>query len=147
MQHGIDTEPFARATYENVNGVMVEQIDFVKHPFILQAGASPDGLVNDGLVEIKCPDTKTHFNYLIKNEVPSKYKPQMAWQMACTGAQWCDFVSFDDRVTADLQYFEVRYKRDEEYILELETEVERFLEEVDKKYMELQKIIELRKAA
>jgi putative phage-type endonuclease len=147
MQHGTDTEPFARATYEAVRGVMVEQVDYVPHPSIKNAGASPDGIVEDGLIEIKCPDSKTHFNYLLAGVVPEQYKPQMAWQMACTGAKWCDFVSFDDRVPNELQYFQVRYMRDDEYIEMLEKEVVTFLGEVEERYNQLQEKINLRKAA
>jgi putative phage-type endonuclease len=147
MQHGTDTEPFARATYESINGVMVQQIDYVSHPTIKRAGASPDGLVDEGLIEIKCPDSKTHFNYMLADEVPNKYKPQMAWQMACTGAKWCDFVSFDNRVPDELQYFQIRYDRDDEYIEMLEKEVVIFLGEVEERFNQLQEKINLRKAA
>jgi putative phage-type endonuclease len=147
MQHGTDTEPFARSNYELVNGVMVSEIDYVPHPTIKRAGASPDGIVGDGLLEIKCPNSTTHFNYLIAGEVVEKYKPQMAWQMACTGAKWCDFVSFDNRVPDDLQYFEIRYQRDDVYIEMLEQEVTKFLQEVDAKYQQLSSFIQLRKAA
>jgi putative phage-type endonuclease len=138
IQHGIDTEPFARVTYEDKNNVFVEQVGYILHPTIKRSGASPDGRVgDDGLLEIKCPNSKVHFEYLLGNRVPPKYIPQMAWQMACTGAKWCDFVSFDDRVPDGLQYFEIRYHRDEAYIAELEKEVTQFLIEVDKKYEEL----------
>ena len=79
MQHGTETEPFARHAYEFKNGVMVDEIDFVPHPRIAMSGASPDGIINDGLIEIKCPESKTHFSYLLANEVPEQYKPQMAF--------------------------------------------------------------------
>ena len=134
MQHGIDTEPFARATYELRNGVFVQEVGYVLHPTIKHAGASPDGIVGDGLIEIKSPNSKTHFEYLLGERVPPKYIPQMAWQMACTGANWVDFVSFDNRVPEGLQYFEIRYNRDNEYIEILEKEVAQFLIEVDEKY-------------
>lgn len=148
MQHGTETEPFARAAYEINNNVMVTEVDYVPHKTIARSGASPDGIAGDGLLEIKCPDSKTHFNYLLAGDVPEKYKPQMAWQMACTGSKWCDFVSFDNRVPFGLQYFQVRYMRDDEYINELETEVSKFLQEVDTRFAQLQqKINPLRKAA
>lgn len=146
MQHGTETEPYARHAYEVKNGVMIDEIDFVNHPTIAMAGASPDGLIGDGLLEIKCPDSKTHFNYLVANTVPEQYKPQMAWQMACTGAKWCDFVSFDNRVPDGLQYFEIRYVRDDGYIAELEKEVKTFLDEVSARYEQLNEIL-TRKAA
>ena len=137
MQWGTETEPLARIEYEKCNLVTVDQIDFVPHPRIEMAGASPDGIVGDGLLEIKCPNSKTHFEYLLAGVVPEKYKPQMAWQMACTGAQWVDFVSYDPRVPEGLQYFQIRYERDDNYIAELETEVIKFLEEVYTLYIQL----------
>lgn len=146
MQHGTETEPYARHEYELRNGVMIDEIDFVNHPTISMAGASPDGLIGDGLIEIKCPDSKTHFNYLVANVVPEQYKPQMAWQMACTGAKWCDFVSFDNRVPEGLQYFEIRYERDDAYIAMLEKEVTSFLDEVSAKHQQLNEIL-IKKAA
>lgn len=139
MQYGIDNEPFARAAYELKNKLIVEEVGYILHPNIQRSGASPDGIVNDGLVEIKCPLSNTHFEYLIADVVPNKYKPQMAWQMACTGAKWCDFVSYDSRVPNGLQYFEIRYMRDDEYVEMLEKEVAKFLIEVNEKF-ELLKI-------
>jgi len=137
MQWGTQTEPLARQEYENRNLVSVDQVDFVENKYIKNSGASPDGIVGDGLIEIKCPNSKTHFEYLLADVVPEKYKPQMAWQMCCTGAKWCDFVSYDPRVPEGLQYFEVRYERDDEYIAMLEDEVMKFLAEVDAMYNEL----------
>jgi len=137
MQWGTETEPLARIEYENRNLVSVEQVDFIENKFIKMSGASPDGIVGDGLLEIKCLNSTTHFEYLLAGEVPLKYQPQMAWQMACTGAQWCDFVSYDPRVPEGLQYFEIRYYRDDAYIEMLEGEVIKFLEEVDAKYNQL----------
>jgi putative phage-type endonuclease len=137
MQWGTETEPLARIEYENRNLVSVDQVDFVENKYIKMSGASPDGIVGDGLIEIKCPNSKTHFEYLLAGEVPEKYKPQMAWQMCCTNARWCDFVSYDPRVPEGLQYFQIRYERDDEYIAMLEDEVMKFLAEVDAMYNQL----------
>src|SRR5690606_34281694 len=142
MEWGTETEPLARAHYEAITGVFVDEVGYVLHPTIKHAGASPDGVVGDGLLEIKCPNTKTHFEYLLNGEVPNKYKPQMAWQMACTGAKWVDFVSFDPRAPEGLQYFQIRYERDDEYIKMLEDEVVKFLAEVDAKFQQLKKKLE-----
>lgn len=148
MQHGTETEPFARHEYSIRNNVMVDEVDFVNHPKIAMSGASPDGIVNDGLVEIKCPNSATHFDYILEDVVPEKYKPQMAWQMACTGAKWCDFVSFDNRAPEGLQYFQIRYMRDEVYIQSLENEVIEFLKELDFKYNQLaEKLNQMKEAA
>ena len=132
MQWGIDTEPFARAAYELEQDVMVSTVGFACHPLIDRFGASPDGLVgDDGLVEIKCPNTATHIEYLLAGVVPADYQPQMLTAMACTGRRWCDFVSFDPRLPSHLQLFVRRFHRDDERIAEIERKVESFLEEVD----------------
>lgn len=132
MQFGTDQEPFARSAYEVAKDIMVDQVGLVLHPSIDRAAASPDGLVSTaGLVEIKCPKTATHMTYMLDGVVPAKYQPQMLWQMACTGRDWCDFVSFRPDLPADLQLFCVRFERDQKRITEMEAEVLAFLSEVD----------------
>lgn len=143
MQHGTDTEPLARAAYEAHADVLVDEVAMIAHPTIEQAGASPDGLVGDvGQLEIKCPNTATHIDTLLSQTVPSKYNTQMQWQMACTGRQWCDFVSFDPRLPTELQLFVKRVSRDTAYIQMLEEEVKKFLVELDGKITKLNELKE-----
>ena len=130
MEWGTEQEPFARMAYEAHTGTFVKEEGFVDHPTIEGFGCSPDGIVGDGLIEIKCPNTANHIETVLENKAPSKYIPQMQCQMACTGAKWCDFVSFDPRVPEDLQLFVVRVERDQEYIDSMEVEVKQFLSEV-----------------
>ena len=138
MQWGTDNEPLARAAYEAAKDVLVDEVAMITHPRIDAAGASPDGLVgDDGLVEIKCPNTATHIDTLMRQEVPMKYITQMMWQMACTERQWCDFVSFDPRMPTELQLFIKRVPRDNDYIAMLEKEILSFLEELDEKVSKL----------
>jgi putative phage-type endonuclease len=143
MQWGTDQEPFARAAYEAAQGVMVEEVGFVPHPTIEWAGASPDGLVgDDGLVEIKCPNTATMIETLLSQKVPGKYFIQMQFQLACTGRKWCDYVAFDPRMPAKAQMFVRRVDRDDEYIAHLEEEIAKFLVEVESQVQKLNEIIE-----
>ena len=143
MQWGTDQEPYARAEYEATQGAMVEECGFVSHPTIEMAGASPDGLVgDDGLIEIKCPNTATMIDVLLTGTVASKYNTQMQFQMACTGRQWCDYVVFDPRMPAKAQMFIKRVARDEEFIQKMEAEVTKFLGEVAEKVAKIQSIIE-----
>lgn len=142
MEWGTAQEPFARAAYEVAQSVMVEEVGFVQHPSIEQAGASPDGLVgDDGLVEIKCPNTATHIETLLSQAVPAKYLPQIQWQLACTNRQWCDFVSFDPRMPEGAQLFVKQVTIDRDYIAQMEQEVNKFLSEVDQKLSQLRSII------
>lgn len=138
MQWGTDQEPLARAAYEAAKDVLVDEVGFVIHPSISNAGASPDGLVgDDGLIEIKCPNTATHIDTLLSDKVPSKYNTQMQWQMVCTGRKWCDFVSFDPRMPEGLQLFIQRVDFDVEYVKMLEAEITGFLGELETKIEKL----------
>lgn len=141
MQFGTENEPFARAAYEMEFGVMVEEVGFAMHPRINWFGASPDGLVGgDGVLEIKCPNSATHLEYLLAGEVPEQYIPQMKALMLCAERQWCDFVSFDPRMPPDLQLFVRRLERDEPMLVELEYEVEKFLGELDALMLNLRRV-------
>jgi len=132
MQWGTEQEKFARAEYELACDWTVNEIGIVLHPTIERGAASPDGLVStNGLVEIKCPKTATHLQTLIDKKQPRQYENQMLWQMACTGREWVDFVSYDPRLPDDLQLFVHRFDRDDKRIEEIEAAVTQFLSEVD----------------
>lgn len=134
MQWGTDTEPQARRAYAFYTDATVTEVGFVRHPTIGNSGASPDGLVgDDGLVEIKCPNTATHLDTLLGQTVPAKYVTQIQWQIACTGRAWCDFVSFDPRLPEAMSLFVQRVPRDDAMIAELEAQVVEFLSELDAK--------------
>jgi predicted phage-related endonuclease len=121
--------------------VSVRQVGLVRHPTIGGTHASPDGLVgDDGLIEIKAPQTSNHIETLIGKAVPAKYVTQIQWQLACTGREWCDFVSFDPRMPEAMQFFCVRVHRVPEIIEELEKEVITFLNEIRAKITTLRKI-------
>ena len=133
MQWGTETEPKARQAYESHTFTSVVEVAMIPHPTIEASGASPDGLVQtEGQIEIKAPNSNTHIDTLLSQTVPSKYITQMQWQMACTGRQWCDFVSYDPRAPMGLRLFVKRVDRDNDYILELETEVQKFIRELEK---------------
>lgn len=131
MQWGTMTEPEAREAYEAEHGVLVEQTGFLRHPSVKWCGASPDGLVDsDGMVEIKCPESTTHLEWMTNGVVPSEHVPQIQGQMWVTGRKWVDFVSYDPRFPEHLQIFIVRAPRDDKYIEALAVEVNVFLAEV-----------------
>lgn len=128
MQRGTDKEPEARAIYMLESGEIVEECGLVIHPDMPDFGASPDGLIGvDGLLEIKCPNTWTHLETLKTGKPKGEYLTQMQAQMACTGRQWCDFVSFDDRLPDDIAYFCKRIPRDDEFIGVMLAEISIFL--------------------
>lgn len=147
MQRGTELEPEARVAYEFYSGVTVEQCGFIDHPVIGMTGASPDGLVGqDGLVEIKCPNTATHLDTLLTGDVDRKYQTQMQWQMACTKRAWCDFVSYDPRVPEPMRLFTRRFLRNDTVIAALEKDVTEFLAELEAKLSALETKFDLRPA-
>jgi len=114
------------------NNILVDEVGIVNHPSIENFAASPDGLAGeDGLLEIKCPNTATHIAFFQSGKIPSKYQTQMTVQMLCTERNWCDFVSFDDRLPDHLQYRCVRFEIDADRAKEITVEVEIFLKELD----------------
>jgi len=138
MQWGVEKELEANAAYVFHTDLMIDSVGFIEHPSIPMSGASPDGHVgSDGSVEIKCPMTATHIDTLLSNTIASKYIYQMQWQLACSGRQWCDFVSYDPRMPPEMQLFVKRVPRDSKVIADLETEVRKFLAELVSKMNEL----------
>ena len=132
MVWGTEQEDNARTAYSFLHGHTVTQMGIALHPTINGTHASPDGLIgDDGLVEIKPPQTATHIETLKNQTIPARYVTQMDWQMACTGRRWCDFVSFDPRLPEEMQLFVKRHHRDDARIAELESLVTEFLAEVD----------------
>ena len=139
IEHGVLTEPQARMAYEVLHETFVSKTGFHKHPTIEWLGVSPDGLIDDdGLVEIKCPNTTTHIAYIKDGKCPAEYYKQIQCQLWVTGRKYCDFISYDPRIKNDaLRLFVVRVARDEELIAEMEKEVLKFLEDVEKYIKEL----------
>ena len=146
MLDGIEREGAARAIYMLNRDVSVTEVGFFDHPVIKNSGASPDGAVNAeedgkyaGLIEIKCPIETTHTNTLMSKSVPSKYMPQIQWQMASVSpnVKWVDFISFNPNFPDTMQIFVARVERDNDYIAELEVEVVKFLDEVEQTILKL----------
>lgn len=148
MAWGTEHEPLARAEYEILHNTSVDQAAFVDHPRVSMCGASPDGLVIDGgLVEIKCPNTATHIEYLLGQKPPAKYIPQMALQLSCTGRKWCDFVSYDPRMSDEFKLLVIRYEPTAEYLEMVEKEATLFLAEVEETICRLTNLYQPHKKA
>lgn len=137
MQDGIDREADALAAYEALTGDLVRKVGFVAHD-TLRAGGSPDGVIGNfvGLVEAKSPIPATHLQFLETGTVPGEYLKQILHLLWLTGAQWCDYLSYNPDFTAPLDRLQiklVRVVRDETTIAEYDAKVRAFLAEVDRK--------------
>lgn len=144
MDRGNEQEAGARELYAFMVDQDVETVGFVLHPTIERAGCSPDSLVGErGLAQFKCPHSSTHLDLLMGGSIEGRYVKQMQWEMACTGRQWTDFVSFDDRFPPELQLHIQRIERDDAMIAELETAARVFLAEVEATVAELRRKFKL----
>lgn len=94
-ERGNSLEPLARSAYESERLVEVRTVGFITNEQYPLAGASPDGLVEDGGIEIKCFSDKKHFENILNFEIESKYLWQMQMQMLICELNWVDFVIFN----------------------------------------------------
>lgn len=127
MDRGVEVEQAAREYYAAINDCIVSEIGFIQLDFDGDIGVSPDGLVGeDGLIEIKCPNSSTHIGYILDNKLPSVYKAQVQGQLWVSGRKWTDFISYDPRVSKR-PYWCIRVTRDEQYIAEIEIKIRKFV--------------------
>ncbi|NLA27981.1 MAG: YqaJ viral recombinase family protein [Firmicutes bacterium] len=129
LEWGSATEDEARSIYELDRMVEVKQVGFAvlnTNPII---GGSPDGLVGeDGMIEIKCPDSDTFTGYLLGDSIVKNYMAQIQGNLWILNRKWCDFIVYDPRVVReDLRLKIIRVERDEEYINKVRLAVENAL--------------------
>lgn len=132
MQWGIDHEQDAVDAYEAQTGNLLRRTGFLSHSSLM-VGCSLDGDVDDfaGIVELKCPMSATHYGYIKAGAVPGNHLAQIQHNLWISGAEWCDFVSYDPRFPEHLRLFIRRVPRVELDILAYEKCALRFLAEVD----------------
>lgn len=139
MQRGIELEPAAFAAYEALTGSMAHKSGFLAHTSLM-VGCSLDGHIDHfrGILEIKCPKSATHLGYWRgPGTVPEDYLPQVIHNLWVTGAEYCDFLSYDDRFPEDMQTFLVTVKREDVDIAGYEAAALKFLAEVEADVNEL----------
>jgi predicted phage-related endonuclease len=144
MQRGIDCEPLAFAAYESLTGQVVHRSGFLAHTTAL-IGCSLDGHVDDfvGILECKCPKSSTHLKYLKDGTAPKEHLPQITHNLYVTGADYCDFFSWDDRFPGALQTFLVRVKRTDVDLADYESKALAFLAEVERDYQAIRTMTDL----
>ena len=130
MERGIELEPIARDLYSEIMGVKVQEVGFITPDedthYAEWVGISPDGMIRNSLLEIKCPKARTHLEYIEANKLPSEYRYQVQGQLFVTGFEYCDFMSYSEgmkpfiiRVYPDLELFKVFETRLDKFILDV----------------------------
>lgn len=142
MEWGTQKEPEALACYEDRNLDLITLTGFIPHPE-MDAGASPDALVgDDGMLEIKCPNTATHIDTLLGAPIDEKYQKQMQFQMRCADRAWCDWMSYDPRLPENMRIVIRRVNRDDKLIAKLDAEIAEFIAELSEKHRRLLALVE-----
>ncbi len=135
--HGTDTEPLAIQHYEAKTWNLVTDVGFIPHPTLGKYyGGSADGKIDEGkgIIEVKCPyNPAVHFNYLSDGVVPKEHIPQIQSNLFVTGAEYCDFISFNKDFPGDRVMMIVRMYRDEKMISLIEERVMLMISKINKK--------------
>ena len=135
MERGNEIEPLARASYEFMHEVEVQQVGMIFNDE-MTIGISPDGLIGDaGGLEIKCPKPSTVVKYMLDGGLPLEYKPQVMGSLWISGREWWDFLAFHP----SMDFYQIRVYRDEEYIKKMNQHITDFVDELQNNYEKLRK--------
>lgn len=106
-QHGNKCEPIANAIYSHKNNVFIEEFGLITNPKYPILGVSPDGIMLDKMLEIKCP-----YSRKINGKVKKEYYHQMQEQMVVCEYDSCDFLEckiliFDDNELLENNFWNI----------------------------------------
>jgi len=106
MQWGIDGEEDVQVMLGNH-----PPVGFVTNDKYQYFGISPDVIVGNIGIEIKCPNSDTHISYIVGGEIPSEHLIQcLAYFIAVDELDQVRFISYDPR-NAEYGYFKTRLYR------------------------------------
>ena len=91
MQRGHEQEPEARKLYEAETFTEVSNGGFFSDGEI---GCSPDGILENGVIEIKSVIAPVHFANIKRQNVDPAYKWQCIGNLLFTEKDWMDFISY-----------------------------------------------------
>ena len=95
-------------------------------------GGTPDGIILPGVIEIKCPYTpQEHMRTVAERSVPKQYFWQVQGHMFLTGADYCDFISFDPRIVNEhYRMVILRVQRDPKLMDQLGSRIDLAIQEL-----------------
>ena len=119
---GIELESKARASYEFITSQSVCEVGIVYKDENKTSSCSPDGLLDNKGLEIKCPKLTTHINYLLNGVCPDAYIMQVQGSMWVTGYEEWDFMSYHPNAKPMI----ITVKRDEKIMDALDDAIPKF---------------------
>lgn len=132
MERGNEIEDQARAQFTLETGKKVKQIGFCLMDGD-EIGSSTDGLIGDDeLLEIKCPKHTTHLEYLLdSSKLEKTYKAQVQGELFVTERKKAYLVSYHPDFPEGKDCVILEVERDEEFIENLQVELDKFLAELN----------------
>ena len=128
MTNGIEREAAAKELFQVVTGDTLQDIGFCYYDERMDRGCSPDSLINDdGVLEVKSPLLKTHVRYILNGVCPTDYHQQIQGELYITGRKYAKFMSFFPGAPP----FIIRVDRDEQFIKALDSELDRFNDDLN----------------
>ncbi len=128
MERGVELEADARELYQDLTFTEVYPGGFSE---IGRFGASSDGQVEKGLIEIKSVKYNTHFERLVKGGFDTAYQWQIRGQMWLYDRDWCDFVSYCPDFPHNKELYIYRVERDQEEEKRMIERLNEFADKVD----------------
>uniref|UniRef100_M4CJ57 YqaJ viral recombinase domain-containing protein n=1 Tax=Brassica campestris TaxID=3711 RepID=M4CJ57_BRACM len=119
MNWGVQMESAAIERYKRIMGCEVGSMGFALHSQeqFHWLGASPDGVLDVGILEVKCPYNKGKTETVLPwSKVPFYYMPQMQGQMEIMDREWVDLYCWTlngssvFRVMRDRSYWRIIYE-------------------------------------
>jgi YqaJ-like viral recombinase domain len=130
FERGKIMEPKARAHYAFVTDADLRQVGFIrrKMPGGYYIGASPDSLVEaSGILEIKAANPDLLVDCHLRGLPPKEHYPQLQGLLLASERDWIDLCVWFDR----LPPFIHRTGRDDDYLKQLEDNLDRFHEDLE----------------
>lgn len=135
MDRGVELETEARLYYSCI-AEDVKEVGFIYKDDKRLVGCSPDGLMTNKGLEIKCPAPHTQVKYLLSGELPTEYVCQVQGSMYVTGLDKWDFLSYHP----DMPPLLLTVNRDDEFCAALDGLLSEFTERMSEKLAKIEKM-------
>ena len=143
IDRGNELEPFAIRATQDETGIQFIETGLLLDDKYPRFSISPDGIVEEdgvivGGIETKCPNSKKHVEYLMKNEIPKEYLHQVkAPFIMSDDVKYWVFASFDDRNYERPLFVKTVTRDDFDDIDECRAKLLKFLDVVNEGHMDL----------
>ncbi len=110
MRRGQILEPIAIREFTQQTGIDTLQVGFVTNESFPQAGYSPDGVIGDTLIEVKCLNGERH-EKLARGDIPIEYMAQVQFGMVICDLYHTKLLAFNPEYVQQLTIIDVPYDK------------------------------------